>query len=159
TAGIQYASTRLKTSRITTDNLLPGQQNVNQGTNFLVAELLTRDKNLAFYGQEDLTLLDDRLTISGGLRAERSSANGNVDKYYLFPRVSGRYTFRDLLGTGSELKLRAGYGQLGNPPNFGNKFSTLLTPQYGGQIGLANGLIAGDALIQPERVREIEGGV
>jgi TonB-linked SusC/RagA family outer membrane protein len=158
TGGIQYAENRLKTSRVTTDNLLPGQVNVNQGTNFLINELLTADRNLAFYAQEDLTLLNDKLTLSGGVRAERSSANGNVDKYYVFPRVSGRYSFTDLFGVGSELKIRAGYGQLGNPPNFGNKFTTLLTPLFGGQVALANGLISGFPQIQPERVREVEGG-
>ena len=158
TAGIQYADNRLKTTRITTDNLLPGQSNVDRGTNFAVGEFLQRNRNLAFYGQEDVNLLNDRLTISGGIRAERSSANGNINKYYTFPRASARYTFRDLIGSGSELKLRAGYGELGNPPNFGNKFTTLGTPLYGTQIGLANGGVAGDATIKPERVKEIEGG-
>ena len=158
TFGVQYAATRLKTTRISTDNLLPGQSNVDRGTNFVVGEFLNRSRNLAFYGQEDLNLLNDRLTISGGVRAERSSANGNINKYYLFPRASARYTFRDLVGAGSDLKFRAGYGELGNPPNFGNKFTTLATPQYGGQIGLANGGVAGDATIKPERVKEIEGG-
>ena len=158
TAGIQYADSRLKTTRITTDNLLPGQVNVNQGTNFAVGEFLNRSRNLAFYAQEDVNLLRDRLTLSAGVRAERSSANGNINKYYTFPRASARYTFRDLVGTGSDFKIRAGYGELGNPPNFGNKFTTLGTPQYGNQIGLANGGVAGDANIQPERVKEIEGG-
>lgn len=158
TAGIQYADNRLKTTRITTDNLLPGQSNVDRGTNFAVGEFLTRSRNLAFYAQEDVNLLNDRLTVSGGIRAERSSANGNINKYYTFPRASARYTFRNLIGAGSDLKLRAGYGELGNPPNFGNKFTTLATPQYGGQIGLGNGGVAGDPNIKPERVKEIEGG-
>ena len=158
TAGMQYSDNRLKTTRITTDNLLPGQSNVDRGTNFNVGEFLNRSRNLAFYAQEDVNLLKDRLTISGGIRAERSSANGNINKYYTFPRASARYTLRDLLGAGNDLKFRAGYGELGNPPNFGNKFTTLATPQFGGQIGLGNGGVAGDANIQPERVKEIEGG-
>ena len=77
--------------------------------------------------------------MSGGIRAERSSANGNINKYYFFPRASARYTFRDIFGAGSDLKLRGGYGHLGTPPNFGNKFTTLVTPQFGGQIGLGIG--------------------
>jgi TonB-linked SusC/RagA family outer membrane protein len=157
-AGLQYAANRLKTSRITTDNLLPGQENVNRGTNFVVDENLTQDRNLAFYAQEDIALFDERLSVSGGFRAERSSANGNINKYYVFPRVSGKYSFRDLLGAGTELKLRAGYGELGNPPNFGNKFTVLGTPQFGGLIGFAVGTTAGDPSIEPERIKEIEGG-
>ena len=157
--GMQFFDSRLKTTRITTDNLLPGQGNVDRGTNFAVGEFLNRSRNLAFYAQEDVNLLNDRLTISGGIRAERSSANGDINHYYAFPRASARYTFRELLGAGSDLKLRAGYGELGNPPNFGNKFTTLGTPQYGGQIGLANGGVSGDATIKPERVKEVEGGI
>jgi TonB-linked SusC/RagA family outer membrane protein len=164
TGGIQYASNRLKTTRVTTDNLLPGQQNIDRGTNFAVANVLQVERIFSFYGQEDITLLNDRLTVTGGLRAERSSANGNINHYYIFPRASARYTFRDIFGAGSDLKLRGGYGHLGTPPNFGNKFTTLVTPQFGGQIGLGIGnpiigSIAGDPNIKPERVKEIEGGV
>jgi TonB-linked SusC/RagA family outer membrane protein len=158
-AGVQYEANRLKTSRISTRNLLPGQENVNQGTNFTVNEFLTRDRTLAFYGSEEILLLDDRLLISGGVRAERSSTNGNTEKYYFYPRVSGKFSFRDLLGSGSELKLRAAYGQLGNLPRFGDKFTLLGTQNFGGATSLVVGTTAGDPNIKPERVKEIEGGV
>lgn len=157
-AGVQYEDRRLHTYRITTDNLVPGQQNVDQGTNVVVAEALTPERTLAFYGQEDISLLDDRLLISGGVRAERSSANGDISKYYVYPRLSAKYSFRDLLGAGSELKIRAAYGELGNQPNFGNKYTNLLTPQFGGQNGFQVSTVAGDPNIEPERVKEIEGG-
>lgn len=157
--GIQYEDRRLLTSRITTDNLVPGQQNVNQGTNVVVAQVLTPERTFAFYGQEDLLLLDDRLLISGGIRAERSSANGDISQYFSYPRVSAKYSFRDLVGQGSELKIRGGYGQLGNQPNFGNKFTTLGTPQLGLQNGFSVSTVAGDPTIEPERVKEIEGGI
>jgi TonB-dependent starch-binding outer membrane protein SusC len=156
--GLQFESNWLKTTRITTTNLLPGQENVNQGTNFVPAEFLTRDRTLAFYATEEAQLLGDRLLIAAGVRAERSSTNGDVDKYYFYPRVSGKYTIREALGSGSELKLRAGYGELGNLPRFGDKFTLLGTPTFGGQIGLAVSTTAGDATIEPERLKEIEAG-
>ncbi|MFN0179494.1 MAG: SusC/RagA family TonB-linked outer membrane protein [Gemmatimonadales bacterium] len=156
--GMQYEDRRLLTSRITTDNLVPGQQNVNQGTNVVVGQNLTPERTFAFYGQEDISLIDDRLLISGGVRAERSSANGDIGKYYAYPRVSAKFSFRDLVGAGSEFKIRGGYGQLGNQPNFGNKFTLLATPQLGGQNGFAVATTAGDPSIAPERVKEIEGG-
>ncbi|MEO8452907.1 MAG: SusC/RagA family TonB-linked outer membrane protein [Gemmatimonadota bacterium] len=157
-AGLQYEDRQLRQNRTTTRNLVPGQENVNQGTNIIPFEELTRERTFAVYGQEDLLLLDDRLLISGGVRAERSSANGNISKYYVFPRASGKYSFRDLLGTGSDFKLRAGYGEIGTQPNFGNKFTTLLTPQYGGANGFQVNVVAGDPNIRPERVKEIEAG-
>ncbi|MBM4188124.1 MAG: SusC/RagA family TonB-linked outer membrane protein [Gemmatimonadetes bacterium] len=156
--GMQYEDRRLLTTRITTDNLVPGQQNVNQGTNVVAAQTLTPERTFAFYGQEDLSLLDDRLLISGGVRSERSSANGDIGKYFAYPRVSAKYSIRDIIGSGSELKLRAGYGQLGNQPVFGNKFTLLNTPQLGGRNGFAVATTAGDPTIKPERVKEIEGG-
>lgn len=158
-AGLQYEDRRLLTSRITTDNLVPGQQNVNQGTNVVVGQNLTPERTFAYYGQEDIQMFEDRLLISFGARAERSSANGDIGKYFVYPRVAGKYSFRDLVGAGSELKLRASYGELGNQPNFGNKFTTLGTPQLGGQNGFAVGTTAGDPNIEPERIKEIEAGV
>ncbi|MGE3616955.1 MAG: carboxypeptidase-like regulatory domain-containing protein [Gemmatimonadales bacterium] len=124
-AGIQYEDRYLLTSRITTDNLVPGQRNVNQGTNVVAAQTLTPEKTFAYYGQEDLQLLDDRLLLSVGARAERSSVNGDIGKYFVYPRVSGKYNFSDLVGAGSDLKLRASYGELGNQPRFGDKFTTV----------------------------------
>ncbi len=156
--GVQYEDRWLHTSRITTTNLVPGQVNVNQGSNFAVTENLTPEKTFAFYGQEDLLMLNDRLLISGGIRAERSSANGNISKYYVYPRLSGKYSFRDVLGEGSEFKIRAAYGELGNQPNFGQKFTNLNTPQFGGTNGFQVGTVSGDPNIAPERVKEIEGG-
>ena len=157
-AGLQYEDRRLLTSRITTDNLVPGQQNVNQGTNVIVGQVLTPERTFAVYGQEDVQMFDDRLLVTFGARAERSSANGDIGKYFVYPRVSGKYSFRDLVGSGSEFKLRGSYGELGTQPNFGNKFTVLGTPQFGGQNGFAVGTTAGAPGIEPERVKEIEAG-
>lgn len=158
-AGFQYEDRRLRIGRIFTQGLVPGQQNINEGSNVTVTETLTPERTMAFYGQEDISLFDDRLLISGGVRAERSSANGDVGKYYAFPRVSGKYSFRDALGAGSDVKLRLSYGEIGNQPNFGNKFTNLLTPLYGGINGLRVDTIAGTSTIKPERVREVEAGI
>ncbi len=157
--GLQYEYTRLHTSQILTRNLLPGQQNVNQGTNTTPTENLTRDRTIALYGQEEVSLFDDRLKLQGGLRAERSSVNGNTDKYFVYPKVSGSYRFIGLLGEGSEVKLRAAYGETGNQPLFGQKFTNLTTPQLGGQQGVAVSTISGYSNIEPERLKEIELGI
>jgi TonB-dependent starch-binding outer membrane protein SusC len=156
--GMQYEDRRLNTFQIRTQNLLPGQQNVNQGTNITVAEALTQERTIALYAQEALRLFDDRLLLQAGVRAERSSVNGDIDKYYVFPKASASYRFIDLLGSGSELKLRGAYGETGNQPLFGQKFTNLGTPQLGGQQGLTVSTAAGFAGIEPERLKEWEGG-
>ena len=59
----------------------------------------------------------------------------------------------DLLGDGSEVKLRVAYGETGNQPLFGQKFTTLATPKIGGRRGLAVATDAGFDHIQPEAYR------
>ncbi len=157
--GMQYEDRRLNTFQIRTQNLLPGQRNVNQGTNITAAEALNEERTLAFYAQEEIRLLDERLLLQAGLRAERSSVNGDIDKYYVFPKLAGSYRFLDLLGDGSEVKFRLAYGETGNQPLFGQKFTTLGTPQLGGQQGVTVGTAAGFAGVAPERLKEIEGGI
>lgn len=157
--GIQYAEGSLNTFQIRTQNLLPGQRNVNQGTNITATEALTQERTLAFYAQEELRLLQDRLLLQAGARAERSSVNGDIDKYFIFPKVSGSYRFVDLIGAGSEVKFRAAYGETGNQPIFGQKFTNLGTPQLGGTQGVTVATASGFAGVEPERLKEVEGGI
>jgi outer membrane receptor protein involved in Fe transport len=157
--GMQYEDRRLKTFWIRTNNLLPGERNVNQGTNTTVNENLSQERTIALYGQEAVRLLNERLLVQVGLRAERSSVNGDIDKYYVFPKASASYRFLDLMGDGSEIKLRAAYGETGNQPLFGQKFTNLGTPQLGGQQGITVATTAGAPDVEPERMKEIEGGI
>jgi TonB-linked SusC/RagA family outer membrane protein len=158
-AGIQYEDARLNTYRIRTTNLLPGQRNVNQGTNTTATENLQRERTIALYAQEALRLFDERLLIQAGLRAERSSVNGDIDKYFVFPKASASYRILDVLGNGSEIKLRGAYGETGNQPQFGQKFTNLGTPQLGGQQGITVATTSGAPDVEPERLKEIEAGI
>ncbi len=158
-AGLQYEDGRLHTNQILTRNLLPGQRNVNQGTNTTPTEALTRERTIALYAQEEVSLFDERLNLQGGLRAERSSVNGNIDKYFVYPKISGAYRFLDVLGQGNEVKLRAAYGETGNQPLFGQKFTNLNTPQLGGTQGVTVSATSGYSNIEPERLKEIEFGI
>lgn len=157
-AGLQYEDRELNTFQIRTQNLLPGQRNVNQGTLPTVNEFLNQERTFAFYASEELRLLNERLLVRGGVRAERSSVMGDIDKFYVFPNVSGSYRFENLFGAGSDMKLRAAYGETGNQPLFGQKFTTLTTPQLGGQQGIAVSTAAGFPDVEPERLKEIEAG-
>ncbi|MEO8335111.1 MAG: SusC/RagA family TonB-linked outer membrane protein [bacterium] len=157
--GLQYEDRQVQTSRITTTNLVPGQRNVGQGTNTVGTENLTQERTFALYGQEELRLLNEMLLLQAGLRAERSSVDGNVDQYNVFPKISGSYRILGLLGDGSELKPRVAYGETGNLPLFGQKFTLLGTPQLGGATGFTVAGESGFAGVEPERVKEIEVGL
>jgi TonB-linked SusC/RagA family outer membrane protein len=159
--GTQYEDQQLNRNRLTARGILPGQTNIDQGS--VLANNLedrTTVRTLAFYGQEEVLMLRERLNLLGGFRAERSSVFGDASKYFLYPRISASYRFPGSLGNGSDLKLRVAYGQTGNQPRFGQKFTPVSGGQtYGGSGGTTVGTTSGDPKIKPERVTEIEGGV
>ena len=160
-AGLQYEDRELNRSRVVATGLLAGQSNIDQGAVFgQQVEHKGHERTFAFYGQEEFLTIKDKLLVAAGVRAERSSVNGSTDKYFFYPKISGSYRFLNPLGKGSEVKLRAAYGETGNQPLFGQKFTTL---QGGGVIGGAIGTVvgntAGASLIKPERIKEVEAGV
>ena len=159
-AGLQYEDRQLEQARSTAIGLLEGQSNIDQGAVFgQPYELNTREKTFAMYGQEQLKAFDERLLAEVGLRAERSSVFGNTDKYFIYPKASAAYRFPNLLGDGSDFKLRAAYGETGNQPLFGQKFTTLVGGvNIGGNVGTQVGGVAGEPNIEPERVKEFETG-
>lgn len=158
-AGLQYEDRQLQASRIETQNLIPGQSHVGQGTNTTGTDSLAQERTFAMYAQEEIRLLNEKLLVQGGLRAERSSVNGDINSYNVFPKVSGSYRLLDVLGSGSEIKPRIAYGETGNLPLFGQKFTQLGTPQLGGTSGFTVATTSGFAGVEPERVKEVEVGI
>jgi outer membrane receptor protein involved in Fe transport len=122
-------------------------------------ELNAKERTLAFYGQEEVLTLQERLNLTAGVRAERSSANGDANKYFLYPKVLASYRFPNILGEGTELKLRGAYGETGNQPLFGQKFTTLTSAVIGGAGGTVIQGTAGALDIKPEHIKEFEAGV
>ena len=158
--GLQWEDRAISRSRIIARGLLPGQQNVNQGAVITPFEENVHERTVAVYGQEQWLGMSERLLLSASVRAERTSANGDVGKYYLFPSIRTSYRFPGLVGEGSDVKFRASYGETGNQPLFGQKFTTLQGGVViGGNIGTIAGATAGDPAIRPERTKEIEAGV
>ncbi|HVH67317.1 MAG TPA: SusC/RagA family TonB-linked outer membrane protein [Gemmatimonadales bacterium] len=161
--GVQWEDRQLARSRVIARGLLPGQQNVNQGSVLSGFEETTHERTIALYGREEWLGMSERLLLSGSARAERSSSNGDVNKFYFFPGATGSLRFPGIAGEGSDVKLRLAYGETGNQPLFGQKFTSL---QGGVVIGGVPGIsiptgggTSGDPGIKPERTREIEGGV
>ena len=159
--GAQYEDRQLSRNRITATGILPGQTSVDQGS--VVSnpiEERSTERTLAFYAAEEALALAERLSLVGSVRAERNSVLGDPSRYWFYPRLAGAYRFPGLLGAGSEFKLRLAYGQTGNQPLFGQKFTSLVGGQtYDGSGGVTVGTIAGLTTIKPERVKEWEGGV
>ncbi|HEY7461078.1 MAG TPA: SusC/RagA family TonB-linked outer membrane protein [Gemmatimonadota bacterium] len=160
TSGLQYSESDLDLTRTTTRDLIPGQGNVDQGSSVDVDQDRQRIEELGIYGQEELLLLQERLLLTAGLRADRSSANGDDDKFFVYPKASASYRFHDLASWLSEFKLRGAFGQTGNRPLFGQKFTPESSDNIDGETGTSidEDVIAGDPQIEPERQSEVELG-
>jgi len=159
-AGVQYARRDLDVSRIVSKDLNAGQQNVNSGTNVQVTEFKSLIENLGGFAQEEVLLMDRKLLLTGGIRADRSSLNANGHKYFLYPKAALSYVAaREGAGFFNELKLRAAYGESGNEPLYGQKFTPITaTNNINGIPGLVVGATTGAADLRPEHQREIEIG-
>ena len=116
---------------------------------------LTRDFSL--FAQEEFFLLNERLLVTGGVNAEKTSNNGAQEKYYAYPKFSASYRMPWLPSQVSELKLRLAYGKAGNQPTQG-RFTFLTSLLYEGLAGTRASTIKGAAEIQPELSTETEGG-
>jgi len=160
-AGVQYARRDLDIFRTVSRNLIAGQPNVNSGTNIQVNEVRNLIVNLGAFAQEEVLLMDDKLLLTAGVRGDRSSLNANSHKYYLYPKAAASYLLaKNGAGFVNELKLRGAYGESGNEPLYGQKFTPLTaTNNIGGLPGLVVGATTGSATLKPERQREIEVGM
>ena len=159
-AGVQYEDRDLNVARIVTHNLVAGQGNVDAGPSPRVFQTRSRVRDLGVFAQEELLMLDNRLLLTAGLRADRGSNNGDPDELFLYPKASASYRLTGLFPAMDELKLRAAYGETGNQPLYGQKFTEMdATNSIGGRPGVVVVGIAGSPDIRPERQREIEGGL
>jgi len=159
-AGMQYEDRELNVSRIVSRNLIAGQQNVNSGTSVSVDERRERAKDQGFYAQQELLTMQERLFLTAGFRADRSSNNGDVDKYFVYPKAAASYRLPAGVGPFGDVKFRLAWGQSGNQPIYGMKFLAVdATQNIGGIPGLVVPSTVGDPTIKPERQTEIEGGV
>ena len=88
-AGVQYEERRLFATQILGRTLLTGQTSPQQAASQTVLSRLEPVRDLGLFGQEEVLLADRRLLLTAGLRADRSSANGESRQVLLLPQVRG----------------------------------------------------------------------
>ena len=160
TGGFQAEDSQGNDYTIIGRGTVPTLANSAGNTNTTVAQGRSFVRNRAYYGQEQILAFDDKLLLSGAVRGERSSVNGDVDKVFYFPRGQGSYRFVNLIPYVSELKVRAALGESGNRPEYGARFITLANAGLiGGQTGLVVAATLGNPGIKPERLHELEYGI
>lgn len=157
--GTQYERRTLGQTRTSAQNLLGGLEIVNAGTIRDVDESRLKVVDFGMFGQTEI-LFRERLLLTLGARADRSSNNGDTKKFFLFPKASASYRFPELRpGLVDELKFRVAYGETGNQPLYGQKFTGLDLSSIGGIGAFRVGNTRAASDIRPERQREFETGV
>ncbi len=140
-------------------NLLLGQDNLDKATNLTAFETRTLVKDFSYYAQEELLLFSERLNLTAGVNLERTSNNGDPDKFFSYPKYAASYRSSYLPPFTNDLKFRIAYGRAGNKPNYGQKFTSLVVINEDGVSGTRPSLAYGNDQIKPERSTETEGGV
>jgi TonB-linked SusC/RagA family outer membrane protein len=157
--GTQYEVRDQSIARTVGQNLLGGLDEPKAGTVQSLDNFKQYTVDFGVFAQTE-ALLWDRFLLTAGMRADRSSNNGKPDQFYVFPKFASSYRLASPKpGLLDEVKLRVAYGETGNQPLYGQKFTNLTSSSIAGIGGFQLSGTRGFADIRPERQRELEGGV
>lgn len=144
------------------NGVLGTQTNVDQAVSVNVDQTKIFQRDRGFFVQEEVNFADTYIATLG-VRGDKSDRNGDVNKFYLFPKASLAWNItNENFWSGDavdNLKLRLAYGQTGNLSTFGAKFTSLAPNNIGGLGGVLLTNIRGVENIKPERQQEIEAGL
>lgn len=155
--GWQYEVRDLDNSVSIAEDLVGGISNIDRGTVSELRQDRTRTEEMGIFAQEEL-LINDRLLLTVGVRADQTSNNSDTDELNIYPKAAASYRVPVATGFLNDLKFRVAYGESGNQPVYGTKFSNLTGANIAGiqTVRLSSTVAAPD--IRPERQKEIEGG-
>jgi TonB-dependent SusC/RagA subfamily outer membrane receptor len=143
---------------IVTQNLISGINTPTGGTVVSVFYNRNAAYDQSLYAQEQVLMLNQRLALGAGVTAERTTNDGDIKKFYMYPHYSASYRVPQFAKFLDELKVRAAYGQAGTEPNYGVKYTPDTSVVIGGQAAVFPALLHGDSKIRPEAETEIETG-
>jgi TonB-linked SusC/RagA family outer membrane protein len=142
--------------------VIAGQSNVNQAGALNATQTRIKYLNSGIFVQEEANI-NDAITVTGGVRFDRSSNNGDAAKFYTYPKagVSWNLTRSGMIDQGffNNIKLRAAYGEANNVPAYGSKFTGMVVSNIAGNPGVIVNTQEGQADIKPERQKELETGI
>ncbi len=142
-------------------NLIGSQTNVDQsGTRNVTQERLIQ-KDRGFFVQQTANF-QDKVILTAGLRADKSSNNSDPNQLYFYPKASAAVNVHEIFTIDPTVvglfKLRVAYGQSGNFAEFGSKFTEFNSTILNGVPGIGISNTRGNQEVGPERQEEIEFG-
>ncbi|SMD35137.1 TonB-linked outer membrane protein, SusC/RagA family [Reichenbachiella faecimaris] len=141
--------------------LIPGQTSLEQSGARSIEQTRENDEEFGIIFQEEVNW-DDKVIGTIGMRMDKSSLNGDPNKYYNFLKASlavnianfDFWTFEPI----SQFKLRTAYGQTGSSATYGSLFTNLNATNIQGNGGTTIDPKRGTPTLFPETSSEIEFG-
>lgn len=161
-AGLTRESFERNTIIASATQLIGTQTNVDQAGSVDMYQFRSNQLDLGGFGQLEMNM-NDKVIATVGLRGDKSSNNGDVNKIYYYPKASlavnlAQFSFWSMENW-DMLKLRVAYGQSGNFAPFGSAFTSLGSTIIEGTAGSLVNTQAGNSEVAPERQEELEAGV
>lgn len=165
TVGMQWVSYSFDENAAHGENLTPGSTTVSGGASLLAGEATTQTKTLGLFAEEQLAF-NDRLYVTGGLRADQNSAFGTSFQRVLYPKASISWILSDESffpkpSWLNEFRLRSAYGASGVQPGpvdaLQYYYPSAVNINGVDQPGVQYQSI-GNNNLKPERATEFEGG-
>jgi len=143
--------------------LVPGQKNLKQANiQEINSQFNSRIQEAGIFLQQEANF-EDKIIGTLGIRWDKSTLNGDSNKFYAFPRASMaiNLTNFDFWSSSviSQLKPRIAYGETAGPVAFGATFTPLGGTNIGGLLGSTVSTSIGNTQIQPETATELEFGI
>ena len=143
-------------------DLIASETNVDQAANQSVKQARLEQEDFGFYAQE-MVNYQDKLIATLGVTADKSTNNGDINKFFYYPKASLAANLHNFDFWGSSdiinrLKLRAAYGEAGTFAAFGSLYTVYGNTLIDGNVGIAVPLTRGNPDISPERQKEFEIG-
>lgn len=161
-AGISYLNFDRDFAYAQAQQLIPNQKTLGQSSAQSVDQTFESEEEFGLFLQEEINY-QDKIIGTIGYRMDKSSLNGDPNKYYGFPKASlavniSNFDFYSIKAINA-LKIRAAYGETGSSAAFGSIFTTLGSVNIGGLGGSTVGALRGDPNLQPETSAEFETGL
>lgn len=160
--GVQFENKNQTYTLTAAKGITPTQSNIDLAAALDALQDRTIQRERGFFVQEEINI-QEKFFLTLGVRGDASSANGNPDKYFLYPKAAASVRLSKLLDFGeegsiSELKLRGAFGATGNLPRPDAKYLSFVPANIGNRGGVLPASLKGNPNIKPERSEELELG-
>ncbi len=140
--------------------LIGSQSNIDQASSLQAEQTKVVQHDRGYFLQEEINYKDLVITTIG-IRADKSTNNGDANKLYYYPKASiafNAHQLGNLKDNFSQLKFRLAYGQSGNFAPSGAIYTSLDPINTGGVTGSLINATQGNTALGPEQQTELEVG-